>query len=604
MGQLGVSDFHAAFAESNPEWVKGDADAFGFHIDEIQLKSGDIVRPQAAGVTAIVGANNSGKSTILRELVEELQRQPYATGLPRLALDRVTPSIAGEIGDVLAWLNANSALTSQSQSLGFTRAMAGFHTVSSIANQWLQRDKGLGGLASFICFYGNATGRLSIGGSAEMRESVEDPPNHPVHHLQESSALRQRISTLSEDVFNQPLTLDILARTIRLRVGETDAEVPLVDNITAEYRQAMASLRPLDEQGDGMRGFFGQILPVITSTYPLIVLDEPEAFLHPPQAHALGVELGRLAMERGVQILVATHDRSLLTGLLDSKVAVSVVRVSRGSGQSRAFQLDASELTQLWENPVLRYSNVLEGLFHHAVVLAEAEGDCAYLAAALDCRDLPERAFPSGEVLFVPTGGKAAMPRVASALKALDMPVVAAPDLDILASENDISSLFSALGGDWTKSGHALWKRATAAQFAPRDEVKVGQVLDALNATLSDRVDDNYTHEIRKQILAAIRSNDSPWQEVKKHGVGSFTGQALMDLKNLLEVLQSVGIVPVRCGELERLAPDVTARKGAGWLQAALGASAQCNERTQEHVARLLDTASALLEDQVSVDQE
>ncbi|WP_368665639.1 AAA family ATPase [Homoserinimonas sp. OAct 916] len=217
-----------------------------------------------------------------------------------------------------------------------------------------------------------------------MRESVDDPPNHPVHYLQDSPELTERISQLSEDVFHHPLTLDTLARTIRLRVGKIDAEVPRIDSIPRGYRETLASLRPLDEQGDGMRGFFGQILPVMASTYPLIVLDEPEAFLHPPQAHALGVQLGRLAVERGVQILVATHDRNLLTGLLDSEVAVSVVRASRGSGQSRAFQLDAAQLRELWNDPVLHYSNVLDGLFHRIVVLAEAEGDCAFLSAALD----------------------------------------------------------------------------------------------------------------------------------------------------------------------------------------------------------------------------
>lgn len=373
-----------------------------------------------------------------------------------------------------------------------------------------------------------------------------------------------------------------------MRVGKVEADAPPVDNIPPAYRESIAKLRPLDEQGDGMRGFFGQVLPVVAATYPVIVLDEPEAFLHPPQAHALGVELGKLAVERKVQILVATHDRHILTGLLDSQVDVSIVRASRDAGDARAYQLDASQLRGLWNDPVLHYSNVLDGLFHRVVILAEAEGDCAYLSAAMDCPSRAPSSLPGGEVLFVATGGKAGMPKVASALKAIDVPVVAAPDLDMISNEPELANLVRALGGDWDQHARQLWVNATAAQRAPQEPVKVSHVLDSIKAALEARSDEVYTADVREVLLANARARHSRWADVKDYGVDAFRGAARTELERLLELLEGTGIVLVRHGELERLAPEVPVRKGAGWLQAALAAGAQCNDRSQAHIDRVL----------------
>lgn len=344
-----------------------------------------------------------------------------------------------------------------------------------------------------------------------------------------------------------------------------------------------------------MRGFFGQVLPVIAATFPVIILDEPEAFLHPPQAHALGAELGTLAVERGVQIIVATHDRSLLTGLLDSGVQVSVVRASRGEGATRVHQLDSDRLQELWHDPVLKYTNVLDGLFHRVVVLAEAEGDCAYLNAGMDSAHGGAYTLPRNEVLFVPTGGKDAMWKVANTLRAVAVPVVAAPDLDMLNDEGSLGKLVDAMGGEWDAGLRTLWKRATAAQRAPREPVTVSYVLDAIEALFNNRRDEPFVAATRDELFAQARSRESPWADVKAYGVEAFRGEARGALLELLERLESVGIVLVRDGELERLAPEVVARKGPGWLREALSISAQGNERTQKHLERIVDASKAVL---------
>lgn len=71
--------------------------------------------------------------------------------------------------------------------------------------------------------------------------------------------------------------------------------------------------------------------------------------------------------------------------------------------------------------------------------------------------------------------------------------------------------------------------------------------------------------------------------------MSAFKGAARKAAGTLLSQLDQMGVVLVREGELERLAPEVGVRKGPGWLEAALSSGEQRNEVTQAHVQRILD---------------
>jgi len=328
----------------------------------------------------------------------------------------------------------------------------------------------------------------------------------------------------------------------------------------------------------------------------VVLLDEPEAFLHPPQARALGVELGKLAKERNVQVIVATHDRNFVTGLLESDSDVSVVRVSRSNnGQSQALQLDSGELKKIWHDPVLRYTNVLEALFHKIAVLGESEIDCAYLSAILDHKERPAGKIPKSEFLFVQTGGKAAFPKVAKALSAVGVPVVAAPDFDIFREEAEVKKLVRALGGTWDQDLSNLWKRAMHSFLQPRTPMTIGSIISDIQNNFSDQLESEFDADAKKEMNRLTRAAESPFAELKRHGLGAFTGERRQHMNNLLTELAKFGISPVYEGELERLAPDVVASKGIGWLTEALQNGKQGNSESQEHMDRIVGVAERLL---------
>lgn len=567
---------------------------FSTHVPAVELIGGGIITLPKTGVTAIVGPNNAGKSTLLKEIAAHVK---HGYGNARLhgtshIVERIVLKQSGNWQDGYEWVSRHAKLVNINGNEYFIRPGAQvpvdtvrFRLASDIVNEGYQEVNEL------LAFYGDAWQRLSGAAPVEMRDRFDGPAVSPLHALQDSRALFDELSNISLEIFGQPLTLDRLSKQINLRVGEPGVPAPKIDNVSEEYWAALASLPRLDDQGDGMRSLIGLLVPLVASAYPLVFIDEPEAFLHPPQAMALGRILGEQARSKQTQIVLATHDRNLLSGLLQSEADVSIVRLERGDGgRTYAHQLNVGELRGIWEDPVLRYSNVLDGLFHKAVVLAEAERDCKFYSSALEEWE-PREELPilPGDVLFVPSGGKDGFPRLAKLLRSVSVPVVVSPDLDVLNDRAKLRVLVQAMGGDWAVLQDD-YSRATAEFRQPRESAQVSNVLGALNAVFASRGEERFTAEVRNEFMAQLRNKGNPWSSLKYYGELAFRADPEA-AQSLLGKLETMGIVPVRVGELERFAPHLGVSKGAGWLPAAIGAGCHRREDVRRHVASLLRAA-------------
>ncbi|PJM93555.1 ATP-dependent nuclease [Streptomyces sp. CB01373] len=573
----------------------GNADDFSIHIPAVELIGGGIVTLPRSGVTAIVGPNNAGKSTLLREIAAHVKHGHLNARLNSTAhiVDRILIKQSGSLDDARAWISQHATTVNLSGQNHFVRP--GAQVPIDAVNWRLVPDISEGGLQEvndLLAFYGDAWGRMNGAAPVEMRDVFNGPALSPLHILQDRRDLFDELNSMSLEVFGQPLTLDRLSRNVNLRVGDTGVPVPKIDEISEEYWRALASLPPLTVQGDGMKSLIGLLVPLVTSAYPIVFIDEPEAFLHPPQAMALGRILGEQAKSKRTQVVLATHDRNLLSGLLQSETDVSIIRLERGGdGRTRAHQLNVDDLREIWDDPVLRYSNVLDGLFHKAVVLAEGERDCKFYSSALEEWEpkggLP---IPSGDILFVPSGGKDGFPRLAKVLRSVSVPVVASPDLDILNDRGKLRVLVQAMGGDWSLLQQD-YDRATAEFRQPREATYVSHVLSALNGVFSSRQGERFTAEIRSEFMAQLRSRGNPWSSLKDYGELAFHADPVA-AQRLLDNLESMRIVAVRVGELERFAPHLGVAKGAGWLPAAITADYHRGEAVRKHVASLVTAAA------------
>ena len=137
-------------------------------------------------------------------------------------------------------------------------------------------------------------------------------------------------------------------------VSSRQLVVPVVSDSFGEYRatsdtpkklEILEKASRLSDEGDGFRSFVSVLLSVIGRNKPIFLLDEPEAFLHPPYARRMG-ELLMNHLSNNEQLesaFISTHSSYLLQGLLSGDCGdVQIIRLERppGGGDNRKSDRD------------------------------------------------------------------------------------------------------------------------------------------------------------------------------------------------------------------------------------------------------------------------
>lgn len=604
--------------QTNPSIVSGTGDAAKLKvwIESLSLHGGSEIRPTPTGVTAIVGSNNSGKTTLLSDIYAALTGRSY--GVPEVVTRPMQIQRSGGRDDLEAWLSKHAQFAKNPQSQQMEWGRLGLSLPYSEIRTWDPSDAEISSSspfhpsAQFWTHYFPADG---YGGNFQSeRAPVGTAPVHPLQVLHEQPALMAELSRICKDVFDEELILDDESPHLNLLVGRPEVEHPKHTEDKSDYRDALSRLRVLQAQGHGMRSWMSVITQLITGTFPIILADEPEVFLHPPQARALGIYLSRLAADRNCQVIIATHDRNLLAGLLEERSDLSVVRLVRTPDRTFAHQLVAERVRELWADPLLRYSNVLDGLFHKVVVVAEAHGDCTFYQAALEhhrSASLPSgeqtgesqsavTQLPTADVMFAPSNGKQAMPKVVSALTAVKVPVVVTPDLDVLnPKEQTLQRLAEAIPADWATL-EPEFRQATRVLIQASALNRVSLIRDAVakafETILQEDPNAAWDKETKKPVLEVLKAAGGPSEKLKHEGINYASGGDRTALNQLLDLLLEIGIVPVQLGELERFAPELTQNNKTVWLEQALESRAYTRPEVQAHILRLLTSARRKLD--------
>jgi AAA domain, putative AbiEii toxin, Type IV TA system len=543
-----------------------DLVAFGYRLQAIEFSNGTRVEVPRDGVLAIVGPNNAGKSGCLREITSAaVQVQGVAES--RLVLRDVVLEREGTPDELVGWLGETSfsRVRAHDGVREFRRANAGWLPEPQARNEWQSEPPVMQNLVGFLQFHGGAENRLGLLGGSGPYDTINDAPGNPMQVLFADPELMKVLSETAYEAFGSYLTLSQgIGINFDLYMGETDVEPTL--RPSPEYVEALRRLPMLAGQGDGIRSFMGLMLAVITAKFPLVSVDEPEAFLHPPQARLLGRKLATSAPD-GTQVVVATHNLDVLHGLLDPvNAAVKVVRIVRDGNVNRPSVLEPADLRAIWADPLLRYSNVLEGLFHRGVILAEADSDCLFYTAVLESLYRDE-GRPPHDLLFVQSNGKHRFPLVVRALRAVAVPVAAIADIDVLDDAALLRSIVLELGGNW-EALEELWRRATAPIDQLRRAPDIGQIrqpiIDVLDAEAG-----------RLSVAGAERIRDltkveSGWKRLQKGGVAMLDqGDPARLMAELLQELKAIGLHVVPVGALERWVTEVGGH-GPSWVSEVL----------------------------------
>jgi hypothetical protein len=535
------------------------------YITSLDMSDGSSVSVPPGGVLVFVGPNNAGKSVALRDVRSHVAIRRS----PPLAVKGAQVHGEGEQNDLEAWVEKHCHKVYQDGEYRYQRMGQGPYELASLAHYW-QQGPPYNIFGEMLVFFAGGEERLGAANGTGNIDFLREPPVHPLHYLYQDPELEKKVSDICMRAFGAPLVLNRYAGSmVYLHVGEAPATEPGALSPSREYMEALGSMPRLDEQGDGMKSFMGLLLNLTASAHPFVLVDEPEAFLHPPQARLMGRMLGD---EKGpdAQVFVATHDSDVLRGLLDSSDSkLTVVRLVRHGNVNRSSQLEPERVRELWRDPLLRYSNILDGLFHDGVVLCEADADCRFYQAVLDPIAAGEPESRRSDLLFTHCGGKARMATVIEALRAVDVPVRTVADFDVLREKEPLKSIVQSLGGEWA-SVEDHWRVLKSALDSATKKVSTDYLRERMLERLDAIETPSPTDEDDRRIRALLKERSGGWANAKEYGArGVPAGDAADRLERMLSYLRDVGLFVVPEGELEGFARGVPGH-GPAWVNGVL----------------------------------
>lgn len=248
---------------------------------------------------------------------------------------------------------------------------------------------------------------------------------------------------------------------------------------------------------------------------------------------------------------------------------------------NRVSELSNENLVQLWGDPALRYSNVLDGVFHEQVVVCEGDSDCRFYNAMLDAilERQPEKASP--DVMFTHGGGKHAIPALVKSLRALDVPVTAVVDFDILNDSNPLRPLYESLGGNWDDI-EELWGRVKKAVEGKKPQLSSMEVKSEIEKILAKTKGTTFPKDAATQIQKVLKVS-SPWANAKEAGKAFVpSGDTTQNYMSLNAQMKQQRCFIVEVGELEGFVRSIGGSNKPEWLNKVLKKDLQRDPELEE----------------------
>lgn len=224
---------------------------------------------------------------------------------------------------------------------------------------------------------------------------------------------------------------------LRLRLSEEEPKDGLDKSLTEGAIAFHKNATLVEDASDGVKAFIGIIIALIAGESDFILVDEPEAFLHPTLSYKLGKEITSI-LNNNKRLFVATHSADFLMGCVQSNVSINIVRLTYGTQGATARILTQDKLKPLMQNPLLRSIGVFNALFYNAVVVTEADADRAFYQE-INERLLKEK-DPRGieGCLFLNAQNKQTVWDIVKPLRDLGIPTVGIVDIDVIKEGGEV----------------------------------------------------------------------------------------------------------------------------------------------------------------------
>lgn len=509
-------------------------------INKIKLKFGSSqTKPpldtEITPITVFVGPNNSGKSKVLIE-IEKFCKE----GLLNTTNVILTDLEFNNLSDPEAEINNHILSPRLNESLQPNHIFFGKENT----RHQLQKPELLRVLtaananknAYAVYFVSFNTIRIDGGSRINLinEQPAGDLQSHPVNSLQvlfKDNIKRKELSRIIYDAFKKHFVIDP-TNLGKLRIRLSD--IAPIDDIQERgiHEDAVKfhnNALNITQASDGVKAFTGIMTTIIAGDPKVILIDEPEAFLHPSLASNLGKEVSNSVNGSFKNLFVSTHSANFLMGCIQSGTPLNIIRLTYSNNVPTARILPSEKVLKLMRHPLLRSTGVLNGLFYEYVIVTEADSDRAFYQE-INERLLafePSKGIPN--CLFLNAQNKQTIHEILRPLREMGIPCAAIVDVDVV------------------KEGGSVWTKLLNSANVP-------------NVTIQS------TGISRGQLKSAF---DAKGINFKTNG-----GVDVLDTtdkeacNNLFDQLDEYGIFTVRKGELESWLKSLgtTASHSPEWL--------------------------------------
>lgn len=543
---------------------KAKMDDYQFEINAISFKNGEKYSP--GKINIVIGANNSGKSQFLKEIRSAIlgntdgPNGPYAHDANNVITDSIDLTLPKNVEDlddsyglsdhvvrgmngwrVRDFCNIGTQLTPNGgyayQSLPCSFSLQDdWHTCLNLLLQPSETDYPLEEkerqrqilqfLGPMFVDYTGTEDRLllSIG---EPARGVRDDSYNTLSAALDVDETCSSISETVKRLFHKDIALDnTTSRQVVIPVVSEDFSSYRNSHDSPEKLTYMENATLLRNEGDGFRSYVTILLTVMGASKPILLVDEPEAFLHPTYAMELGKQLGTMLAESSAlqNAFISTHSSYFLQGILDSAASdLSLIRLKRNGGKSTFNILDKDKIETL-KNRSDYSPQYIDALFSKKAILVEAPRDAIIYSAI--CDKITEIDNP----IFVSTNGKDAFKGVKQFYTASGLPCRCICDFDIINDHDKFKNLMKAFSVDLEVRQRAL------------------NAADELKKTYRDLAIEKVSD--KKDIASLIK------ERYKKDVFIDIPDSLRQDCRNSLHDLIRFGIYVLTTGELESLFED------------------------------------------------
>jgi ABC-type cobalamin/Fe3+-siderophores transport system ATPase subunit len=510
-------------------------------IKNIKLKFGraeglDPESISARPITVFVGPNNSGKSKILTEIqqfcttgnkntnnviIDSIELSSFSDEVVDKKIKGVTlkpnPGEAQQPGHIFVGKGPARHQVNEAQ---FKQALITANAQPTHTCQWF---------LAYNTLILNGSNRINLVNQQNAGD-LQGPAHTSFQLLFRDDEKRKEVRRIIHEAFGQYLVVDPTnLGQLNLRLSK---EPPKDDKeergIHAEAVEFHSKAMLISQASDGVKAFTGMVTEMIAGDPSVLLMDEPEAFLHPSLSFKLGKEVSGIMSASDKRLFVATHSPNFVMGCIQSGAPVNIVRLTYRNDVATARILPNEDILRLMRNPLLRSTGVLSGLFYEFVIVTESDADRAFYQEINDrlLKHSEGKGIPN--CLFLHAQNKQTVKTIIKPLRELGIPVAGIVDIDVL------------------KDGGSVWSGFLESGSIP--ELERGP-LASLRQALKQKFEESGKNMKRDGGIKVLKADD---QEA---------------LQNFFNKLAEYGLFVVPNGELESWLSSLEASgHGPNWL--------------------------------------